>query len=132
MFKAIIHPFSFSVSDAVSRAMCYLLGPFSGTLLLHVGHHSADLAVRFHAFHSMLMAAVWAAGWGALRLAEAIAPWFLGTVVKELRLAMNLTFVLAWICLVAAAYQGRRCAVLPWVHALATRLAWRGEARRGA
>ena len=117
--------FSISLPEARTRVMCYLLGPFSGAFLLHFGHAPAAWAVRFHALHSMLMAAVWAAGWGALRLAESAAPWFLSTVMREMRLALNLSFAVVWICLMVAAYQGRRCAVVPGLHLLAARWARR-------
>ncbi|WP_321472936.1 hypothetical protein [uncultured Paludibaculum sp.] len=127
MLKSIRNHISGHLSDAQARVMCYLLGPVSGALILRLPHYGAAWAVRFHAFHATLMAATWGLGWGALRVAEEITPWFLSTVARELRLALNLGFVLAWVCLVIAAYQGRRCAVFPTIHRMAVHLARKTE-----
>jgi uncharacterized membrane protein len=105
--------------------LCYVLGPISSMFMLHSRHYGDIWSVRFHAFHSMLMTGVWAMAWSAFRMIEGISPWFLATVTREFRFAMNLGFVAAWVLLLAAAYEGRRCAVIPPVHSLAVRLARR-------
>ncbi len=69
------------------------------------------------------MTAFWAAAWSALRLIEQFSPWFLGTVVRQFRFAMDVAFLLGWVVLVISAYQGGRCALNPFVHRLAVRLA---------
>ncbi|MBN9658988.1 MAG: hypothetical protein J0H49_12465 [Acidobacteria bacterium] len=122
-------PISARFSEAQVRVLCYLLGPLSGALLLHLRTYGAAWPVRFHAIHSILLTAVWGIGWGLLRFVEEITPWILSTFAREMRLAMNLGFIVAWICLLIAAYQGRRCAVVPFVHRMAARFARRGVER---
>jgi uncharacterized membrane protein len=116
-------------SDAEARVLCYLLGPISGAFVLHFREYAAVWSIRFHAFHSILMAGLWGVVWTALRLIEGISPWFLGTLARELRFAATLGFVVIWGCLVVTAYQGNRCAAVPLVHAWAVRLARRFEKR---
>lgn len=115
-------------SDAEARVLCYLFGPVFSALMLfsRQGH---VWPIRFHAVHSMLLTAAWGLAWGALRLVEEITPWFLGTLLRELRFAMNLGCLLVWICLLIAAYRGVRCAAVPYLHGLAVRLARRSEKR---
>jgi uncharacterized membrane protein len=117
------------LSEAQARALCYVLGPLSGTLFLQL-RYGAVWSVRFHAFHAILMTASWASIWGILRLAEKLSPWFLSVVARELRFAVNLGFLVAWVIVSVAAYRGTRCAVIPWVHSLAVRLARKSERRR--
>lgn len=71
----------------------------------------------------MLMTALWVVSWGILRLIEAISPWFLGMLARELRFVMNLYFILGWAVLLVAAYQGGRCALVPFIHSLSVKLA---------
>jgi uncharacterized membrane protein len=105
------------------RLLCYLLGPFAFMLLPLFRRYGHAFGVRFHAFHSMLMSGVWASVVGALRLVEHISPWFLSTVAKHTRFAMNLWFVLLWLFLLVTAYTGSRVVIIPSVHRLAMRLA---------
>ena len=67
--------------------------------------------------------------WGTLRLIEGISPWFVALLVKELRFAMNLGFIVIWAALLIAAYQQIRCATVPPLHILAVRLARKSEPR---
>ncbi len=113
--------------QALARMFCYALGPLSAALILRFRQFGNVWSIRFHAFHSVLLTAAWALVWSALRGAEKILPWFLSVVVRELRLAVNLSFVLMWVLLVATAYEGRRFAAVPLIHRLAVRLARRTE-----
>ncbi len=110
-------------SDAQARVLCYMLGPLSGAFIAAFRQYGAVWSVRFHAFHSMLMTAVWAVAWGALRLIEAISPWFVSTLAREVRYTMNLGFLILWAVLLASAYEGTRCVIVPYVHMLSVRLA---------
>ena len=110
-------------SDAEARVLCYVLGPLSGLFFLQFRHYCDVWSIRFHAFHSMSMAGAWGAAWGTFRLIEAISPWFVATLARELRFAMDLGFIVVWAFLLATAYGGGRCAVIPPVHSLAVRLA---------
>jgi uncharacterized membrane protein len=113
-------------SDARARVLCYLLGALSGAFLLQFRNYSGAWSVRFHAFHSIFLTAVWGAGWAALRAIEGISPsWFLGALFHEIRFAFNLGFIVVWLCLLATAYRGIRCAVIPPVHSFAVRMARR-------
>lgn len=113
-------------SEGAARVLCYLLGALSGAFLLQFRNYSEAWSVRFHALHSIFLTAVWGAGWGALRVIERIAPsWFLGTLFHEIRFAFNLGFIIVWLCLLATAYRGIRCAVIPPVHSFAVRMARR-------
>jgi len=105
------------------RLLCYVLGPFAITLLLAFRRYGHVFSVRFHAFRSMLMTAVWAVGWGILRLVEQVSPWFTGIVAKEIRFGMSLGFLILWMWLLAAAFYGGPCIIIPFVHRLAVRLA---------
>jgi uncharacterized membrane protein len=116
-------------SDAEARVLCYLLGPISGAFILHFREYAVVWSIRFHAFHSILMAGLWGVVWSVLRLIEGVSPWFLGTLARELRFAATLGFAVIWGCLVVTAYQGDRCAVVPMLHAWAVRLARRFEKR---
>lgn len=115
-----------NMSEAQAGVLCYLFGPFSSLMLLF-SRHGHPWSVRFHAIHSTVLTALWAAGWGTLRLVEEITPWFLSTVMRELRFAMNLGFLFLWVCLLASAYFRVRCAVAPYLHSLSVRLARRWE-----
>lgn len=113
--------------DGLLRVFCYALGPLSAALILRF-RHSADIwSIRFHAFHSILLTTVGAALWGALRTAEHLAPWFLSVLLRELRFAMTLGFLVAWAFILITAWGGRRCATVPWIHEWAVRLARRTE-----
>ncbi len=116
-------------SDGEARLLCYLLGPVSAALMIHFNRYGAIWSIRFHAFHSMLMTALWAAAWGTLRLAEGISPWLLGTFARELRFAANVVFLFIWLGLLLTAYEGSRWAIVPPLHRLAVRLARRYEKR---
>ena len=84
------------LSDSVACVLCYVLVPISGAFFLYSRRYGDIWSVRFHAFHSTLMAGLWAAAWGTLRLIEGISPWFLATLAEELRFVMNLGFILVW------------------------------------
>ena len=111
------------------RLLCYVLGPFAITLLLLMRRYGHVFSVRFHAFHSMLMTAVWAVGWGILRLVEHVSPWFTGVLAKEMRFTMSLGFLILWAWLLASAFYGGPCIIIPFVHHLAVRLARNRPAR---
>ena len=117
------------LADSVACVLCYVLVPVSGAFFLFSRRYGDIWSVRFHAFHSVLMTGVWASAWGALRLIEGISPWFLATLVKDLRFAMNLDFIVIWAVLLFAAYRQVRCATIPPVHLLAVRLARKFERR---
>lgn len=110
-------------SIAPIRLLCYVLGPFSFALILAFRRYGHVFAVRFHAFHAMLMSGVWAGVYGGLRLIEHTSPWLLAMVAKHLRFAMNLWFLLLWIFLLVTAYKGSRFIVIPVIDRLAIRLA---------
>lgn len=114
------------LTETEARIGCYLLGPVPGALMLFARSHGG-WAIRFHATHSLLMTAFWSAAWGGLRLLEEVSPWFLGMVVREFRLVVNLTFLAVWVLLLIAAFEGNRGAVVPFVHRLAVKLARRQE-----
>ncbi len=116
------------IPDAAARVFCYVLGPVSASLMLWFRQYGAVWSIRFHAFHSLLMAGLWALSWSALRAIEEFFPWFLSTTIRELRFAMNLGFLLVWAFLLATAYGGGRCATVPVVHGFAVRLARRFRA----
>lgn len=115
------------LSDSIACVLCYVLVPLSGVFFLLTRRYGDNWPVRFHAFHSTLMMGLWASAWASLRLIEGISPWFLGTLVKEVRFNMNLGFILVWAALLIAAYQLDRCAIVPPVHILAVRLARKSE-----
>lgn len=115
---------------AQARLLCYVLGPLSGLLMLHAREYAAVWSIRFHALHSILMGAAWVTAWSALRIAEAIFPWFLSTVADELQFALHFFGVTVWVCLMAAAYHGWRCAAIPVIHQWSVRLARRYERRQ--
>jgi uncharacterized membrane protein len=115
------------LSEAEARLLCYLLGPVSSAWVLHLRRYSSVWSVRFHAFHSLLMSGVWVACWGTLSLIEQITPWFFSALIREVRFAMDLCFLLGWLLLLASAYQGERCAILPLIHGLSVRLARKTE-----
>ncbi len=120
----------FHLSEAEARVFCYACGAFSGALMLGFREYSRMWSVRFHAFHSILLTAAWGAVWTALRAAEAAAPWFLGLVARETRLLLDLSFVMAWLFLLFAAYSGGREIISVHLHALAVRLARKAEPDR--
>jgi uncharacterized membrane protein len=115
------------ISESGARVLCYLLPPASGALLLTSTRFSAVWSIRFHAIHSMLLSAVWVLAWSSLRWIEEICPWFFGSLISELRFGMNLCCLSGWALLAATAYQGERCAIIPWVHCWAVKLSRRSE-----
>jgi len=125
MYTTIRNQITGRISEAEARVLCYVLGPVSGALMIHLGRYGDVWSVRFHAFHSMLMTIVWVLTWGILRLVEEILPWFPATVTRQFRLAVNLGFIAVWVILMAAAYGGSRCVIVPFVHRIAVRLARR-------
>ncbi len=119
-------------SRGESRALCYAAGALSGAFFLNFRHHAGDWSIRFHAVHSMLLTAVWAFAWSALRLIESISPWFLSVLVREIRFAVDLGFVVVWAALLITAYRGSRLALIPFIHSFAVRLGRRYERREVA
>lgn len=117
-------------SDAEARTLCYVLGPVSGAMFLR--YRPESWPVRFHAIYSILMSAFGVLAWAALGAAEALSPWFLGVVVRELRLAFELSFLLIWVLLLVSAYQGSRFAMIPALHGLTVRIARRYDRRQHA
>lgn len=111
--------------DGAARLLCYVGGPFSGLLMLCLRNHGRRFAVRFHAFHSMLLAAFWAATALALWVIEESAPWFLGTIAGEARFAWDFGFLFVWGSLIVAAYRGIPLVIVPPLHRLAGQLARR-------
>ena len=107
------------------RAWCYLLGPLSAAFILKMRPYAGVPAIRFHAYHSLLMATVWALVSATLWSAESVSPWFLGTLLRETRFMFNLVFAGIWAGLVLAAYRGWNFTVL---RSLEHR-AWRWAAR---
>lgn len=103
------------------RAWCYLLGPLSAAAVLRMRRYAALPAVRFHAYHSILVGAAWAAVLLSLWVAESVSPWFLGTLLREARFAFNVICAGIWGGLVIAAYRGWRFSVIPPLE----RKAWR-------
>lgn len=111
--------------NADVRAWCYLLGPFSAAVILKMRRYASQPAIRFHAYHSILVATVWALVYTALWVAESASPWFLGTLLREARFAANLIFAGIWGGLVVAAFRGWRFTVIPALE----KQAWRWAAR---
>jgi uncharacterized membrane protein len=95
--------------------------------MIFLNRYSGVWAIRFHAFHSILMTASWAFVWGTLRLVEHISPWLLGVLARELRYVANVGFFLVWLALLMSTYEGTRCAIIPPIHLLAVRCARRFE-----
>ncbi len=62
-------------------------------------------SIRLHAFHSVLMTTLGALIRSALCRVEEILPWFLSTVARELRFAINICFVLVWVALLVTGTQ---------------------------
>lgn len=114
--------------DGEARLLCYLAGPFSGLLMLCLRNYGRMFAVRFHAFHSMLLTAFWATAALALWVVEESAPWFLGTIAGEARFAWNLGFLFVWGSLLVTAYRGIPLVIVPQLHHLANQLAHRWDA----
>lgn len=112
-------------SDAEARTLCYVLGPVTGAMFLR--YRPEPWPVRFHAIYSILMSAFGVLAWAALGVAEALSPWFLGVVVRELRFAFELGFLLTWVLLLVSAYQGSRFAMIPTLHGPTVRIARRYE-----
>lgn len=119
------------LSEAGARVLCYAGGAVSAALMLQLRQYGHVWSIRFHAFHSILITAAWAAIWGALRGIEAVSPWFLATVAREARFAANLAFVILWVYLLVAAYRGGREVISVSLHNLAVRLARRTEGPAG-
>lgn len=109
------------------RVWCYLLGPFSAAFILKMRRYAGIPAVRYHAFHSLLVAAVWALVSVTLWAAESVSPWFLGTLLRETRLMFNLVFAGIWAGLVVAAYRGWNFTVLQSLENWARRWAARTQ-----
>ncbi|HVZ19521.1 MAG TPA: hypothetical protein VG871_00585 [Vicinamibacterales bacterium] len=118
-----------SLSDGTARLLCYVCPPFAGALLLTSRHNGHLWSIRFHAVHSMLLAAMTAVAIGTLHVVEAVSPWFVRVLAKDVRWGADLAFAIAWGVLMWTAYDGTRCAVVPSVHMWAVKLARRYERR---
>ena len=110
------------------RLLCYIL-PGSGALFLAFRPYADVFSIRFHAIHSLLVAAAWVLTWGALRLFEHISPWFLSVLAREARFVFNIWFLIFWAYLLPAAFYGGRSIDIPLVRWLAGRLARKHSGR---
>lgn len=113
--------------ESAVRILCYVMGPIGGATFLLVGNYRGNWSVRFHAIHSLLLAATWATVWTGVRALEQLTPWFLGALLREARYVVDLGFLMLWILLIFAAHGGARLAVIPGIHKWAVRLARRYE-----
>jgi uncharacterized membrane protein len=104
------------------RLLCYVL-PGSGALFLALPRYADVFSIRFHAIHSLLVAAAWGITWGALRLFEHISPWFLSVLAREARFVFNIWFLILWACLLPNAFYGGRSVDIPLLRWVAGRLA---------
>jgi uncharacterized membrane protein len=115
-----------------ARAACYLLGPLSGAFVLLHATVSSAWSVRFHAWNSILLGALWAAAWLATELLEVSAPsWFSGTLLGEIQFLLNVLFATVWLLQMLAAYTGDRFVPVPFLHQKSVRLTRRTERLRG-
>lgn len=122
------HPHSAAAPGGGARLACYLLGPLSGALILLGRRTSMLWSVRFHAWNSILLGALWAAAWLLAESLETVAPsWFSRTVASELQFLLNASFALVWGLQALSAYRGERFVPIPAVHDLASRLAHRSD-----
>lgn len=108
------------------------MGPASALYFLLFSLHRHVWIVRFHAIHSLLLSSVFVAGWLTLTTAEALFPWFTGTLVREFRIIAMIGAVPVWMMAMISALKGYRFAPIPIIHELTvklTRLSVRGQGR---
>lgn len=108
-----------SVPERLACVLCYLMGPVGGLTVLISSSLRHIWIIRFHAFHSLLMCALFILGWAHLRFAEALLPWFTSAILREIRLVAVIGSVPVWILAMVASWKGWRYAPIPLLHELA-------------
>lgn len=116
-----------SVPAGLDSVLCYAFAPIAGIYVLLYSPLRHTWMVRFHACHSILMSSVFVAGWLVLDITEELLPWFVGGIVREVRVAAALGSIPVWILAMVAAYRRYRFAPIPWLHELAVKMARRIE-----
>ncbi len=97
-----------SLQPKVAGLLCYLLGFITGIFFLIVEPYKHDRFVRFHAFQSIFLSAVWIALYFALGIFSAIAPYMFWRVMWMLHSLLGLGFLLLWLFLMYKAYNNEQ------------------------
>jgi uncharacterized membrane protein len=115
-----------AMSANVAGALAYLLGALTGILFLVLEPYRNDRLVRFHAFQSILLFAVWMIGgilWNVAGGALSVATGgFVALVSVPLGIVIFLVTVAYWVFVMYKAYANERYEI-PFIGALAARQA---------
>jgi len=114
------------MTSNVAGALAYLVGFITGIIFLTVEPYSKDRFVRFHAFQSIFLSAlylvffmVWGAVFGTLSIVGLGFLWSLIILVWSL---LRLAFFLLWLFVMYKAYNNERFS-LPFIGPLAAKQA---------
>jgi uncharacterized membrane protein len=117
---------STGMTSNVAGALAYLVGFITGIIFLTVEPYSKDRFVRFHAFQSIFLSAlylvffmVWGAVFGTLSIVGLGFLWSLIILVWSL---LRLAFFLLWLFVMYKAYNNERFS-LPFIGPLAAKQA---------
>ena len=116
---------SAGMSDNVASLLCYLVGFITGILFLVIEPYNKNRAIRFHAFQSIFLNVAWIAVYivfGILTTALLAMSLSMFALLGLLHLVLNLAFLVLWIYLMVAAYQGKQVE-LPLIGPLARKQA---------
>lgn len=119
--------------EVIASVLCYAFGPLGGLWVLSSPASRFGWLARFHAVHSLLMSGVFIGGWSLLRGIEELFPWFLSTVMREIRVIAAYGSIPVWVAAMVCVWRNQRFSPVPVLHALAVKGARhleRLEARR--
>jgi uncharacterized membrane protein len=115
-----------AMSSNVAGLLCYILGFITGIIFLVIEPYKNDRFVRFHAFQSIFLSAVWIAFrivWGTIFMGMFFTPlsglWALFSMVS---LLVSLAFLALWLFLLYKAYNNEKYE-LPFIGPLAAKQA---------
>lgn len=103
------------LSENAAAALCYVLGFITGILFLVLAPYNRNKLIRFHAFQSIF-----------LNVAALVLMWVIGLAFGwfawRVMSLIQLAFVVLWVYLIVATYQGKKI-VLPVIGDLAAKQA---------
>jgi uncharacterized membrane protein len=113
-----------AMSSNVAGLLCYILGFITGIIFLVVEPYKNDKFVRFHAFQSIFLSAVWIAFrivWVNIFMGMFFTPFIgLWRLFALVRTVVGLAFLVLWVFLMYKAYNNEKYE-LPFIGPLAAK-----------
>ena len=96
------------LSDNAAGLLAYLFGFISGIIFLVLEPYKDKPFIRFHAWQSIFLSAVWFGLWIVWSVVLGVLPLMLWGLLSLLYTLIGLGFLGVWIWLMVSAYQGKQ------------------------